>query len=176
MALLSWRKEYAVGVTAIDSEHRYLFTLINEFYDRHTAGSDRRDVLQVLNRLVAYAEEHFHHEEALMSSHAYPHLAEHHGWHEELFLSIFTLNEKLAAGVQSIDRDTMQFLKHWLVGHILKNDMDFSEFLQRKVRSALRASESGKAERPPPQSSPDPAAQPVATEEASQPASGDEEP
>jgi len=138
MALLSWREQYAIGVMSIDAEHRYLFRLINEFHDRHTSGAERRDVLIVLNRLVAYAEDHFHNEERLMSGHAYPHLERHREKHEQLFLSIFTLNEKLAAGVQSIDRETVQFLKSWLVGHILKDDMDFGEFMSRKARAALR--------------------------------------
>jgi len=93
-----------------------------------------------------------------------------------LFLSIFTLNEKLAAGVQSIDRDTMQFLKSWLVDHILKDDMDLGEFISRKARAALRASESKPANAAAGPASPDPAVPSKNSETAAeQPADGDEE-
>ena len=55
MSFLSWRDEYLVDIAQIDTEHQYLFKLINDFHDEHARGGKSQDVLQVLNRLVAYA-------------------------------------------------------------------------------------------------------------------------
>ena len=98
MAFLSWRNEYRVGVEQIDEEHRYLFDLINAFHDTHIGGTKRSALEQILNRLVHYAEQHFRHEEAIMEAEAYPAYVEHCALHEDLYLTIFRLSEKLAAG------------------------------------------------------------------------------
>ena len=139
MTFLSWREDYRVGVDVIDGEHHRLFDLINEFHDRHARGETRDDVLRVLNRLVAYAEEHFQHEEELMRESAYPHLENQVAQHEQLFTSIFALNDRLAAGVAHVDTDTLRFLKGWLVGHIVQEDMQLGDFLQRKAAQTIRA-------------------------------------
>jgi hemerythrin len=123
MALITWREDYRVGVAMIDSEHQYLFALINEFHDRYVAGRSRRDLVVVLTRLVAYAETHFQHEQALMHSERYPNLEHHIGEHEKLYSSIYQLNEQLARNALSVDRETLRFLKHWLVDHILHEDL-----------------------------------------------------
>ena len=103
MILLSWQNDYEVGVPLIDAEHRYLFGLINEFHDKHASGATRGQVLVVLNRLVAYAEEHFHHEEELMTKNGYPRLASHQALHERLYSSVFRLNERLSLETAKVD-------------------------------------------------------------------------
>lgn len=141
MTLLSWREDYEVGVSLIDTEHHYLFDLINEFHDKHASGNTRNEILRVLNRLVAYAEEHFQHEEALMEKIGYPRLDHQHEQHDKLFSSIFELNERLSASPAEVDSKTMRFLKNWLLDHILKDDMDIGDFLRRKLILAERAAE-----------------------------------
>jgi hemerythrin len=139
MILLSWQDDYRVGVPLIDQEHRYLFALINEFHDKHASGDPHRQVILVLNRLVAYAEQHFQHEEALMKEYGYPRLAHQHELHEELYSSIFALNERLSSETARVDADTLRFLRHWLLGHILKEDMDIGDFMRRKSIQAQKA-------------------------------------
>lgn len=139
MIFLSWREEYLVGIAQIDAEHQYLFKLINDFHDEHARGGKSQDVLHVLNRLVAYAEEHFQHEEALMRSIGYPGLVRQQDLHEKLFSSIFTLNEKLSQSAAEVDSETLRFLKHWLVGHIVKEDMEIGDFMKRQAGASDRA-------------------------------------
>lgn len=132
MILLSWRDEYRVGVEQIDTEHRFLFALINEFHDSYQGGRSKRDLLQVLQRLVAYAEQHFQNEEALMAASEYPRLEGHHGLHEKLVASIFELNESLSTHEGSVNAATLRFLKNWLLDHIIVEDMAFGDFLKRR--------------------------------------------
>lgn len=146
MPLITWRSEYRVGVAQVDAEHRYLFSLINAFHDAYAGGQSTKDLLTVLTRLVAYAETHFQHEEALMTQRQYPRLAHHHEQHERLYAAIYQLNEKLAANTLSVDRETMRFLKHWLVDHILQEDLGVGEFFRtRAVRAVAEAKAVGAA-------------------------------
>ena len=87
----------------------------------------------MLNRLVAYAEEHFQHEEALMQSIGYPRLERQQDLHEKLFSSIFMLNEKLSQSSAKVDSETLRFLKDWLVEHIVKEDTDIGDFMKRQA-------------------------------------------
>jgi len=112
MTLLSWRDDYRVGVALIDAEHRYLIGLINEFHEEYVGGAARRQTLLILNRLVAYAEQHFHHEESLMQESGYPRLGRHQKLHEGLYSSIFTLHEELCADGAKADAKTLHFLRH----------------------------------------------------------------
>lgn len=138
MAFLSWRSSYELGVTQIDTEHRFLFALINEFHDTHKAGGSRGDVLQVLTRLIAYAEVHFQHEQGLMTAEAYPRIEHHIGAHDGLVRSIFKLNDSLESGVANVDAKALQFLKLWLTEHIVQEDLDFADFLRGKALKAAR--------------------------------------
>jgi len=139
MTMLSWRDDYRVGVPLIDAEHHYLIGLINEFHDQYASGGARRHMLMVLNRLVAYAEQHFQHEEALMEESGYARLARHRELHEGLYSSVFALHEELSANAANVNAKTLRFLRHWIIGHILEEDMDIGDFLRRKAVQGGRA-------------------------------------
>jgi len=141
MAFLSWRRDYEVGVAQIDAEHHGLFDLINEFHDTHARGDARKETAQVLNRLVAYAEEHFQHEEKLMSDSGYPQLDKQRAQHSALVASIFEINERLAADTAKGSTQILPLLKDWLVVHIVKSDMDLGDFLRRRDNQAAAGSE-----------------------------------
>ena len=136
MAFLSWRNEYRIGVERIDEEHRYLFDLINAFHDTHVGGTNRSALGQILNRLVLYAEQHFRHEEAIMKAEAYPAYVEHCVLHEDLYLTIYRLSEKLAAGSLRDDMETVRFIRSWLMTHIVQHDLQFSDYLTRRSKPA----------------------------------------
>jgi len=156
MTFMSWRKDYEVGVPQIDAEHRLLFDLVNEFHDTYARGGTQREIAHLLNRLIAYAEEHFQHEEKLMSDNGYPQLDLHQKLHSELVLSVFAINEGLAADTVKASKETVQFLKSWLLDHILKHDMDIGDFLRRKSMQAAKAFQNMAAEKPSAGAGPEP--------------------
>lgn len=130
MAFISWRKDYEIGVKQIDAEHRKLFELVNEYYDNYRYDSPRKEIERILNSLVAYAEEHFQNEEALMEESGYPQLEEHRKQHADLFLSIFDITEKLLSNPAKADMQTLNFLKKWLRDHIIQSDVDIGVFMR----------------------------------------------
>ena len=136
MSLLSWRPNYSVGIDAIDAEHRHLFDLINRFHDNFQQGYSLTELRRVLSQLVAYSEEHFHREQAAMALLEYPHLSEHARIHDELYLAIFDLENRMTERPQSVDLDTLRFLRGWLLDHILDYDMQFGAFAARRGAGA----------------------------------------
>ena len=96
MAFLSWRKEYEIGVAAIDAEHRRLVGLANDFNDALAEGDNSGAGGKMLTQLIAYAEEHFQHEEHLMRENGYPGLDKHQAQHVGYISDIFAVNEKIA--------------------------------------------------------------------------------
>ena len=138
MTLLSWRKDYEVGVPQIDSEHHRLFELVNEFHGVYLRGDGGKEIPKVLNQLVAYAQIHFQHEEILMGENDYPHLDKQREQHNDLITSIFKINEEFASDPSRASAETLQFVKHWLVDHILQEDMNIGDFLRRKASQGAK--------------------------------------
>ena len=129
MALLNWNDSYRVGDALIYLEHCRLFDLINNFHFTYMQDRDRRDILQVLNELVRYAEEHFQHEERIMAERGYPELDRHRDIHVELFETLFSLQTKLEKGTIGSDKETVEFLRTWLTDHIAEEDRALGKFL-----------------------------------------------
>ena len=136
MAFLSWRKEYEIGVAAIDAEHRRLVGLANDFNDALAEGDNSGAGGKMLTQLIAYAEEHFQHEEHLMRENGYPGLDKHQAQHVGFISDIFSVNEKIASNPATANATVLKWLKQWLFVHVLREDMDFSDFLQRKTNQA----------------------------------------
>ena len=139
MTFLSWRTDYEIGVAQIDAEHRSLLDLVNEFHDISAQSATSKDIALVLNRLVSYAEEHFQREEKLMSDNGYPLLEAHRELHVQLVTSIFAINERFASQPAKASKETLQFIKTWLIDHIIKHDMDIGDFLRRKSNEGNRS-------------------------------------
>lgn len=146
MTLLSWRKDYEVGVPQIDSEHHRLFELVNEFHGAYLRGEGGKEIPRVLNQLVTYAQLHFQHEENLMGENDYPHLDKQREQHSDLITSIFKINEEFASDPAKASAETLQFVKHWLIDHIVQEDMAIGDFLRRKASlgNTLQQNKAGK--------------------------------
>ena len=132
MALLSWSPQYSIGNDLIDAEHEELFRLINAFDDRWQEKRDQQSIAVLLNRLIAYAEMHFQHEETIMRDAEFPRLAEHQKTHEAMVETIFNLRQSFEAQHSHLEMNTMKFIKTWLLGHIVQNDYLFRDFLARR--------------------------------------------
>lgn len=132
---IQWRSKFEIGVRQIDEEHKHLALLVNDFYDLHRSRATSGNLFTLFNELVRYVETHFQHEEELMASSDYPMLLEHKAMHFELAQAIFSLNEKYSKGQGKITDETMEFLKKWLLDHIVEQDMRIGEHIKKKKLS-----------------------------------------
>ena len=127
---VAWSQLFEIGVPRTDHEHRYLVQILNDYYGSLRAGVAPDTLFSTLNRLVEYVESHFTSEEALMRESRYPGYQKHRVEHDNLTRGIFKLNQSLEDGDEVISQEVMEFLKHWLVEHILHTDKKLESFFQ----------------------------------------------
>ena len=98
MALLEWKPEYAMGVPAVDHEHRELIELINCLFAQLENNTDTEELAGHLGDIHSAIAAHFALEESLMRASHYPEYAAHKEDHEALldqvrdFMDLFAEN------------------------------------------------------------------------------------
>ncbi|MEG3641553.1 bacteriohemerythrin [Magnetococcus sp. PR-3] len=129
---IAWKDEYSVGVQVLDADHKQLINLINEL---SIAVKDEREsfLQQVYERLVNYATTHFAREERMMSEVGFQELPQQK---EEHVRFLNTVGGKRDALLNSDDprvaEEIIEFLKDWLVMHIMKSDMAYKPVFAAK--------------------------------------------
>lgn len=84
MVLLEWKEEYAVGVAAVDFEHRELIDLINQLHEKLSAHGEPESIMIFLGEIFARISAHFALEEREMREAAYEEYEAHKADHERL--------------------------------------------------------------------------------------------
>jgi hemerythrin len=133
MPFLVWTPDFSVGHPLMDDQHRLLVATIEDLHHHHTQNSGREFLAVLLERLGDYAQEHFEQEEALLQEVGYPDLSHHQGQHERFAAQVADFHQRFLAGQASVSSDLLEFLKNWLRGHILAQDMAYARFLQQNV-------------------------------------------
>ena len=126
---LVWDKTLSVEVPEIDEDHRKLVDLFNILNHSVEKGDATDYVEAVLEELISCTVCHFRHEERLMLKHNYEGFLEHKTEHQELIETAEALRRKLLQPGKPVSNEDIQFLEHWLTGHILCTDMDLGSYL-----------------------------------------------
>lgn len=146
---IAWAKIFESGVPEIDAEHKVLFDIANQFYDKIRRGDEEQVIFETLNKLVRYAENHFRREEALLEEIGYPpEKVEHHkATHQKLINQIFEVYETQyeISNSRLIDQPekVKNFLTDWLIMHILTEDRDYFQHIEENRCSAINLEEMG---------------------------------
>ena len=129
MKELVWDRTLSVGVPEIDEDHRKLVNMFN-LLNRAVAEGASRDYTEALvDELISCTVWHFKHEERLMLKYGYPGLAEHRSEHTGLIDSAQALQRKFQSGESPASSEDIEFVEHWLTGHIYGADMDLGAYL-----------------------------------------------
>jgi hemerythrin len=131
MALITWRDSYSVKVPSIDEQHKKLIDLINRLHDAMSSGQGKAVLGGVVAELVAYTRTHFTYEESLMSRAIYPQLTAHRAAHRSLIEKVGGFTAQVGADATTTI-EMMTFLRGWLMEHIQKEDMAYSDSLVAK--------------------------------------------
>jgi hemerythrin len=116
-AYVSWKQDFELGVSRIDTEHRFFFGLLNDLFAAVTRGQGEAHVGAVLGRLAAYADLHFAGEERDLAEAGCPCLAVQRSQHE-----MFRRNLQAIRESETRSRAAVDFMRDWLVLHILETD------------------------------------------------------
>lgn len=132
MSFVQWSDDYSVKVRIIDQQHKKLMALVNQMHDGLLAQRGDETLKSVLRGLVAYTEWHFLTEERLMVAHRYPGYKAHKSEHEALAEKVLNFQSKFDSTDRPRALDVMNFLKEWLIDHILGTDKLLRPYLSSK--------------------------------------------
>ena len=127
--LITWSDQYSVGIAAIDSQHQKLVAFINGLHAAMLSGQGSTVLGKTLDGLVGYTVTHFAFEEKLLRDSAYPELEAHRAEHAKLISSVSKLQQGFRSGTVAMSRDVMQFLKGWLMDHIVGVDKKYTSHM-----------------------------------------------
>ena len=133
-----WIEAYSVGVAAMDVQHKKLIAMINQIAD---CQADQRvgasgDFHEILSAMFDYTQVHFTAEEAYLRKIGYPQLDTHEKEHEAFLEKAAELGVAAVEGVQN-RAGLHDYLKSWLLTHILKSDMQYRHFVEEQRASGM---------------------------------------
>ena len=130
--LIVWEPQYSVGVAEIDNQHQRLIDLINELHDAMKQAKGAAMIGRTLEGLVDYVSTHFAYEEGRLRELDYPELAAHSRIHQAFTRQVADFQTRYKSGKEIITLDMLDFLKKWLVDHIMGADKKYTAFLNSK--------------------------------------------
>jgi hemerythrin-like metal-binding protein len=133
MPFMEWKKDYSVGVAIFDDEHKKLIAIINQLHEAFVTGVDKGALQAISDNLVEYTLMHFRHEEMYFDDWAYPEAAEHVTAHTKLRQQVFEYRKLIMEkNVEDLAQQMAQFLRDWLLQHIMVDDRKYGTFLYDK--------------------------------------------
>lgn len=121
---MDWDEKFAIGIDEIDRQHRILLDYFSLLHDAIKLGQRWSTFYFPLIRLKEGAQFLFMLEESLMIMSEYPGTQDHIEAHRKILRQLGELELK------SLHRDLViedaQFLRDWLIGHIIKSDRDYA--------------------------------------------------
>ena len=132
MGLFPWKSKYSVHVAEIDGQHKKLVALVNELFDAMCAGKGREVIGKAVDELTRYTQTHFATEERLMLSTGYPDYRIHKKEHDDFVAHVSQFQAELVAGKIAVTVEVSNYLKDWLINHILNSDMKYSTYFNEK--------------------------------------------
>lgn len=131
MALIRWSPRLSVGVTTFDNDHQKMVEMINTLHEAMKSGKGAAVIGPIIDGLISYTANHFKAEEVLMRQHGFPGLEKHRAEHAALVEQVLQLQAKYLEG-KALPQSLMQFIKEWLMKHILDEDKEYGPFLNCK--------------------------------------------
>ena len=72
MEKLEWTKDYSVGITQFDEQHKKLFSYLNDLYEALDNQKNNQEIVsKTLNDLIVYTFSHFANEESYMKKYSF---------------------------------------------------------------------------------------------------------
>lgn len=128
--LIQWDdRKMGVNIAEIDKQHQALVRLINNLFEAVKAGRSNEIFQKLIMDLIRYTELHFSEEEAYFKQYQYPETKAHMLKHQEFIQKIHAFQRDFQAGKTGLTRQVLDFLRDWLVDHIMATDKKYSKFL-----------------------------------------------
>jgi hemerythrin-like metal-binding protein len=131
--LINWSDLMSVKNGQMDADHKQLVRLINELYSAMWLDQAHTVIQTCLDSLKQYVRYHFQAEEELMAQASYPGLKAHQAVHGTFIDTVADMEKRWQEGDSEVSEQMMDLLQGWLVDHIMKVDMQYTEYLGQRA-------------------------------------------
>jgi hemerythrin-like metal-binding protein len=135
MPYVTWSDDLSVGDESIDAQHQSLIAMINDLDEALQSGNAQPVLADMVQRLKEYAQEHFASEEAVMERAGYPDLAGHQREHIDFIRRVSQFDKDCRSGACTLNQEVLEFLKTWLLEHIMGTDMKYAPYIRGEAGS-----------------------------------------
>lgn len=125
---IHWNDKLSVGNDLIDADHKRLIELINK-YEEAVSKKNINILDHAFQGLEDYTNEHFEREEGIMEAVHYPGRRIHADAHRDLIQQVQDKHAQIRQHKNIDIKELSEFLRSWLVDHVLKEDMKIKEYL-----------------------------------------------
>lgn len=132
MSYIQWSNAYSVNIQKIDQQHQQLVSYINELHEAMSQGKSKQVLGEILGKLTKYTVEHFGLEEELMQEHHFPDFQLHKLAHKDFINKVSQAQKDFESGKFLISVDVLNYLKDWLISHIMGVDQNYAQFFKEK--------------------------------------------
>jgi hemerythrin len=129
---MKWDPKYALGLPAVDAQHRQLFLMSDELEQALEKGISKEHLDTLLSRLGTYTIRHFILEEKYMQEAAYPGLAEQQKAHKAFIAQFEEFQDLIRKDGFSNELVGVihKGISTWIQNHVTGLDKQFGDFLQ----------------------------------------------
>lgn len=129
---LVFTSSLSVNYEPMDNQHKKWIDLFNEIYQCYVNNGSPEEIKQVIKNLVDYTIWHFDFENKMMEKYNFPNYSEHKYQHDDILEEVEKIYSKIQAGDKSVlVSNILEFLKKWLISHILKTDVALGSYLEK---------------------------------------------
>ncbi len=130
--MIDWKKSYNTGIDSIDLQHKKLFDILKQALVLINENSSRvvkdYEYLTILEKLAAYSEYHFKHEEKLMKETKFSGFDAHREIHQEFKEQLLLFSEGRHDPVR-----IAVYLQEWLIKHISGVDREYVQHFKNNL-------------------------------------------
>lgn len=131
--MIRWNKAYETGISVIDHQNKELVGAINEFYKCIFTECIHNNVEVYIRKMIMTSVKLFSFEKGLFDTHEFydeeknSHLDDH-----DIFLKMLTDTlQKLKIGDFLATYKLADFLRNWMVEHMMNADRKFADFVSQ---------------------------------------------
>ena len=126
---IPWKSKYDLKINSIDNQHKKLVDLMNELNNAMLNGKSKDVISKILDGLVDYTVFHFDFEEKLLENNKYEDIVNHKKIHVNFVNTIKEFKNDFESGNKEMSKEVMDFLKKWLIDHIMGTDRKYTPLL-----------------------------------------------
>lgn len=126
MAAIVWTPQLDIGIPFVDTDHKVLVKLLNQVDEGIAAFEESATLGSVLGTLSDYTIYHFDREEAMLDACGYRGIGQHQDEHALLSGQVAEIGRRFRADPASVNgNEVRDFLRRWLIEHILTHDFSY---------------------------------------------------